>query len=39
MKDFCHGFLAGFWMGFLAGFCLQKIFGYSRFLALYKGTL
>jgi hypothetical protein len=27
MKDFCHGFLAGFWMGFLADFWRCWIFG------------
>jgi hypothetical protein len=31
MKDFCHGFLAGFWGVFAWGF--WQIFGYKRFLA------
>jgi hypothetical protein len=30
MKDFCHGFLAGFWGVFVWGF--WQIFGYKRFL-------
>jgi hypothetical protein len=30
MKDFCHGFLAGFWGVFAWGF--WQIFGYKRFL-------
>jgi hypothetical protein len=31
MKDFCHGFLAGFWGVFALGF--WQVFAYKRFLA------
>jgi hypothetical protein len=38
MKDFCHGFLAGFWgvfAGFLGSFWMGfwQVFAYKRFLA------